>query len=256
MCYAISSGQPLRFSILASLSNALSLSDQFLTRSVVDIIQYGRSDLIVGNREFLEALELLHSISEAMTAYYMTGGGDRVIISNSIYFVEYRLSSLNYRSLRERSFEFDFPAETGRLDLAEALGIASQIYLHLGIRDVNVRVERHRRLFGRLLGALPQERNFEELAAPRWYLCLLLWIFSMGATDPTNVVAKNFHVRGMAQLCNILMVHSREDFVGCLKEVLWVNPFSSRAAEQSWEDINMLWLGDTHAYAYAEVLEE
>jgi hypothetical protein len=220
-----------------------------MTRSIVDVIHFRYTDLVVSNREMFEAMEMLQTIIEALTEYTLLGTGDRVIISNSIYVVEYRLSSLNHRSQRDRGLDYDLPSDTGRLDLSEALGMATHIFLHLGIRSINVQADRHRRPFLRLYAALPHERDFSMLIAPRFYLCLLLWICAVGASDEKNQVARNFFIRSLSQVCSNLLIQTREDFEICLREILWIDPLCEVLTSKLWDDLTTLWLNEIVIYA-------
>jgi hypothetical protein len=251
-CYAVTCGKPVRFAILPSLSNSLRISDRFMTRSIVDVIHFGRSDIVVSNREMFEAMEMLQAITEALTEHMLIGIGDKVLISNSIYVTEYRLCSLNHQSQRNRGLEFDLPSETGRLDLSEALGLAAQTFMHLGIRSINSQADRHRRPFSRLYAALPHDRDFSQLCAPRFYLCVLLWICAIGSTDAKNPIARSFYIRSLSQMCSALLIHTREDLDLCLREMLWIDPFSEILASKLWDDLTMFWIQEINIYPLAE----
>jgi hypothetical protein len=230
--------------MIPTLSNALPISDKFMTRSVIDAIHFGQSDIFISNREMLEVMEMLGVISETMLNPAFLTVESKVVISNSIYVAEHRLASLNHWSLKGRGLDFDLTNDSRRLDVSEALGLAAQLYMHLGIRLVNVRAGRHRRVFRRLFAALPHDRSFADITGPRFHLCLLLWIFAIGAADYANQVVRRFFLKGLSDICGILLVYSAEDFEGCLREVLWIDPFSADLARNLWDDITLLWLHD------------
>jgi hypothetical protein len=219
-----------------------------MTRSIEELVPFGYSDLIITNREMLEGLEMVHAITQALSELPLFDMNNRIIVSNSIYMVEHRLSALNYRSMRMRGWDYDPAGEGDQLDLSEALGLATQMYLHLAIRSIHVRAARHRRPFRRIYAALAHDYDFNSLVAPRLYLSLLLWILSIGAADMTNSVARNFYIKSISQLCLLLLIITREDLEACLREVLWSDPFSSELTDKIWEDVTTLWHQEIDIY--------
>jgi hypothetical protein len=223
-----------------------------MTRSIEELVRFGHSDLIITNREMLEALEMVHAITQVLSRLPTLDMNNKITISNSIYMVEHRLSALNYRSMTMRGWEYDPAGEGDQFDLSEALGLATQMYLHLAIRSIHVRAGRHQRPFRRIYAALPHDYNFNSLVAPRLYLCLLLWILSIGAVDTTNAVSRAFYIRSLSQLCLPLIILTREDLETCLREVLWMESFSTEVADKIWNDLSLFWSQEIELYTSLE----
>src|SRR5579871_4333498 len=127
---------PLAFPLLLGLSRSLPTSDRFISDMVLQYKLFGPSDISEPSLSILKVLTLLQSISRTISVLPSVGG-DRVVISNSIYVAEHQLLSL--------TFPRGDPDATV-LDISECLRIAALLYLHLAIREWPLRAQRHRRL--------------------------------------------------------------------------------------------------------------
>ncbi|KAI8624914.1 hypothetical protein F5Y19DRAFT_281779 [Xylariaceae sp. FL1651] len=160
--YAYAAGQPLMFPFIPQLASSLSLHGRFQKKSVVaDTGHHGFKDLVIRNREVVEVLELMYSITECLGSFDYNNLAnmsiERVQLSDSIYLAEWRLFQLEESSRNHVPFEragslplltsSDIKRETESspaIDLSEILTLASHLFLHLALRGQPPAAPRHR----------------------------------------------------------------------------------------------------------------
>jgi hypothetical protein len=216
------------FPIVPSLSNASGMSNRFLSRDLLGLFRVSSSNIVISNLGVLEALQLLSSISKAISNQNLPV--DREAISNSIYLVEYKLSMMNFGEGVETLI-------SEKLDLSKALGFAAHLYLHLGVRELPGKARRYQLLFRRLENSLPYERNLLELNDPQISIDLLLWIFFMAGAGIFDNSSRILLMRGLQQLCLVLGIRDINEFETHLKNILWLDPFSSSHSEMLWNEL-------------------
>ncbi|KAI1486846.1 hypothetical protein F5X96DRAFT_194401 [Biscogniauxia mediterranea] len=169
--YASVASEPLMFPFVAQLASSLNLHDRFQSRSLVANMEtHGPSDLTIHNREVVEVLELMHSITDCLNAFdYMNLAAmstERVQVSDSIYLVEWRLCKLEEASRLQQSprrgslllltpteddRQLEYPSHT---DISDILIYAAHLFLHLALRGQPPAAQRHRALTEALMSAL------------------------------------------------------------------------------------------------------
>ena len=183
--YATAANKPLVFPLIPQLAASLGLRDRFMSRSMVANTEAtGLNDLSVQHREVLELFELLYSVADGINTFDWADvqgfKEERAQISDSIYFLEWRLCQLE-DSIRRRqcpttraeSLPVLMPSDgagpgpcsgssgsgawsetTPPIDLSNAIVYASHIFLHLAIRGQPPAAHRHRALTEALMSSL------------------------------------------------------------------------------------------------------
>jgi hypothetical protein len=152
---------------------------------------------------------------------------ERIKLANSIYLAEHMLCRMNSSPVSD--------VEPKCLDISAPLAAAAHLFLHLGVRNIPSNASRHRHLLKRLHISLPHDLHYESLVhAPRVGVRLLLWVCVIGTVVENDVWIHNIRLAQVRQLCVILEVRSYEEFEHCLKEVLWIDPFSSEHISRVW----------------------
>jgi len=218
---------PLAFPLLPGLSRSLPTSDQFISEMVSQYKLFGPSDISEPSLSVIKVLILLQSISRTISEF-LDVGGDRVVISNSIYVAEHQLLSL--------AFLQGGPAAAG-LDISECLRIAALLYLHLAIREWPLRAQRHRRLAESLLRSLPHDRDLSTLVAPEMGLSLLLWAQFVGAVAAIEPQSHAFFAARVTQVTAAARITNYTDFERGLKTVAWTDPFCRLRSTGLWDEI-------------------
>jgi hypothetical protein len=178
--------------------------------------------------DVFDALELLHSITRHIAAS-LNEKHQRITLANSIYLAEYMLCRMNSSPISD--------VEPRCLDISAPLAAAAHLFLHLGVRNIPSNAGRHRYLTQRLHIALPHDLDYESLVdVPRAGVRLLLWVCTIGAVrEEDDVNTRDMRLVQLRQLCGVLEVRSFEEFKQCLKEVLWIDPFSSEHMSRIWQ---------------------
>ncbi|RYP84853.1 hypothetical protein DL770_005146 [Monosporascus sp. CRB-9-2] len=172
--YATAANKPLVFPLIPKLTMSLGLKDRFMSRSMVANTEaIGLNDLSVQNREAIELFELLYSIADSINIFDWADlknfKAERAQISDSIYFLEWRLCQVEdlirrrrHFSTRAESLPVLMPSENNETwietspptDLSNALIYASHLFLHLAIRGQPPAAYRHRALTEALMSSL------------------------------------------------------------------------------------------------------
>jgi hypothetical protein len=216
------------FPFMPLLSDCFRFTDQFLSRSLLDSARSTSYHVVTPNRQVFDILEMLFSISEAISMHQLHG--NRELISNSIYLVEYKLVTMNFSGGIEEQ-------QSNRIELSKILGLAAHLFLHLGIREIPIKARRHQVLFQRLSKFLPYEWNLWELNASQLSLKLLLWSVFIAGASVFEDSSRYLLIFKLKELCSILKIHDRVDFEKHLKTILWLEPFCSSLAGELWNDM-------------------
>jgi Fungal specific transcription factor domain len=226
-CFSSTWRMPLAFPLLPGLSQSLPTSDQFISEMVLQYKLFGPSDISEPSLCVSKVLTLLQSISQTISVFPDVGG-DRVVISNSIYVAEHQLLSL--------TFPRGDLAATG-LDISECLRIAALLYLHLAIREWPLRAQRHCRLVESLLRSLPHDWDLSTLVAPEMGLYLLLWAHFVGAAAAIEPQSRAFLAAKVSQVTAAARITNYADFERGLKTVAWTDPFCRLRCIELWDEI-------------------
>lgn len=143
--------------------------------------------LVVRNREIVEILELIHSITECLGSFDYNNlanmSTERVQLSDSIYLAEWRLFQLeqSYRNLKASKHTDSLTSEienngegeirsSSALDLSESLLFASHLFMHLALRGQPPAAPRHRGITEGLMSSLCDTLlTFDLLSNPEPY---------------------------------------------------------------------------------------
>jgi hypothetical protein len=87
-----------------------------------------------------EMMEML-SLLTAFARPYPSQRVKRIVISDSIYAIDYELSIMNFGDCWETL------AVTNKVDLSVCLALAAHLYLHLGVRDLSASSRTYLMLF-------------------------------------------------------------------------------------------------------------
>lgn len=175
--YATAANKPLAFPLIPQIASSLGLKDRFMSRSMVANTETtGANDLSIQHREVIELFELLYSVADGINTFdwadLKSFKEERAQISDSIYFLEWRLCQLEdsvrrrqqqYPAMRSESLPASMPTEnqdsswletSPPADLSDAIVYASHIFLHLAIRGQPPAAHRHRALTEALMSSL------------------------------------------------------------------------------------------------------
>jgi hypothetical protein len=181
-----------------------------------------------------DVLELLYGITRCIIKS-PTKNCERIKLANSIYLAEHMLCRMNSSPVSS--------VEPKCLDISAPLAAAAHLFLHLGVRNIPSNARRHRHLSKRLHISLPYDLDYESLLhAPRAGIRLLLWVCAIGTVVENDVEIHDLRLAQVTQLCMLLEVRSYEEFKNYLKEVLWIDPFSSEHMARLWRTIQASFL--------------
>lgn len=196
-----------------------------------------KSTVVVKNKSVLDILDMLSSLSGVLNDHRVEG--NRISISNTIYLIEYKLDLFNFdRTEDHTSAEMD--KEPGVFDLSRALGYASQIYQHRAIRKISSSWGNPSRLLIRLKEALKPYQTTPKTCGSSLNLDLLLWTLSIAVQDSFNMSERYIYLEEMGHVCKLLQIRSFKGFEKHLKNVLWMDSFSSGPARQQWNDLDLI----------------
>jgi hypothetical protein len=227
-CFSSTWGLPLAFPILHSLSSTLPTSDSLLFESIFQYKDFGYFNIVQPSTLVLEILSLLQSVSQAISTC-PRDKTERVLVANSIYAAEHKLLSLSAGADRIHS---------AAIDISECLRSAALLYLHLAIRQIPLRAQRHRRLIETLHASLPLDRDLSVLSAPEISLRLLLWVLFIGAVTAFESPNHPPVINQLVQVGTILRIKTLEDFKSSLQKVMWIEPFCGLHCVTVWNDMH------------------
>ncbi|KAI5860644.1 hypothetical protein GGS23DRAFT_579629 [Durotheca rogersii] len=170
--YATAAHQPVVFPFIPQIASSLTLHDQFMSRSMTANMEpLGLGDLTVQNREAIELLELLYSVTESINnfnyASYERTYRERTRVSNAIYLIEWRLCQLEELARTRQSWKragsvpslpsIESDKQSRYLlptDISDVLIYAAHLFLHLAIRGQPPSAQRHQALTEALMSSL------------------------------------------------------------------------------------------------------
>ncbi|KAI1437811.1 hypothetical protein GGR50DRAFT_605968 [Xylaria sp. CBS 124048] len=168
--YAYASGQPLVFPFVPQLATPLTLHYRFQGRSTEGTPEFGSKSLVIHNRDIIDILELLSSITRCLSSFDYNNianmSTERIRLSDSIYLAEWQLFRLehSYRNLRASKRAESLSTGTYKpiveesspfvLDLSESLMLAAHLFMHLALRGQPPAAPRHRGITEALVSCL------------------------------------------------------------------------------------------------------
>ncbi|KXJ93877.1 hypothetical protein Micbo1qcDRAFT_39664 [Microdochium bolleyi] len=200
--YATAANEPLVLPFIPDLAGSLRLHDRFTSRTILtnmDPPSYG--DLTIKNREIVEILELMHSVSRFIDGYDYndldSSVSERVQVSDSIYLAEWKLCQLE-DTMRSKYFTSRASSMTPSLysddtlspqeskgpetDISDPLVYAAHLFLHLAVRGQPPTAYRHKVL---------TEALVSSLYGPLMSLNLLNWPDSTTYGSPESGAGSN-----------------------------------------------------------------
>ncbi|KAH7037287.1 uncharacterized protein B0I36DRAFT_63843 [Microdochium trichocladiopsis] len=200
--YATAANEPLVLPFIPNLAGSLGLHDRFMSRSMVlNMEPLGYGDLTIRNREIIEIMELLHSISHFINGFdyndLESSVSERVQVSDSIYLAEWKLCQLE-EVLRSKYFTGRTSCSPPSLysddtlspqeakgpatDLSDTLIYAAHLFLHLAVRGQPPTAYRHKILVESLVSSL---------YGPLMSLDLLAWPSLTSFEHPASCTGNN-----------------------------------------------------------------
>ncbi|ORX96653.1 hypothetical protein BCR34DRAFT_593790 [Clohesyomyces aquaticus] len=236
-CFSSAWGQPLRFPAVQSL---YSIPERDITERSFHPIIYEPEDvrypgIVVSDISVLEAMDTLQDITQSLAKSPLSST-ERRAISNAIYHVEYELCRSNSAGDSDGALQLVFNVDA--LDLSAPLATAAQLFLHLGIRNLPAKAQRHQRLFNNLRMSLPQVTALAYLTEiPQRGLNILLWMYAIGAANEADPLVRGTFLADIEAFCRVMGLRDHDGFAACLKDVLWAEPFCKEHASCIWEDV-------------------
>lgn len=195
--YGTAANESLVLPFIPDLAGSLDLHDRFTTRTMISNIGSLRcGDVIIRNKEIVEILELMHSVSRFINGYDYSDLGssvsERVQVSDSIYLAEWKICQLE-DTMRSKYFTTRASSTTPSLysddtlspqepkgpaiDVSDPLVYAAHLFLHLAIRGQPPTAYRHKILTEALVSSLYR---------PLMSLNLLAWPESAAYGSPDS----------------------------------------------------------------------
>jgi hypothetical protein len=226
--------------LVPHLSGTLKASSLLLRASNPTILSQGPLILPELEPHVFEIMHNLRLISAAITSFRATPTSplvDRKSISNAVYSVEHRLSSLRASSFANEG-ELRYSSST--IDLSQTLLLAAHLYIHLAIRELPGTAKMHLRMLQDLRASIPFDLSSLLFQASEAYLDILLWILFLGAAAAIEESTKHFFVQNLQHVCAVLAVDSKTDFENAIRGVLWLDGFCLNHCAAIWAEVGAI----------------
>lgn len=181
---------------------------------------------------------MLRRLSKAITAPDLEFG-DRVAISNNIYFLEHALLSSTPTAIPETHDDFPYDDGFTEADLSEPFRITALLYTHLILRELPSTAKMHHKLVSNLRFVLEEQAIALIQTTSRQTLELLAWIFFVGGAA-SDLGERLYFVKLLVSVMGVLRLEGKEELKRTLEGVVWQNGICEGYFGDLWVEMTLL----------------